>query len=121
MERKGEPPKLIINLVLRELRQVVKGQFDVDNATKVIDTIKSAKQSCLLGPNLFNFLMEAVIETWRFGTDMDHEPCIFRNKVDFEQAARSTTHCVGEELRSETQSMRTTPQLYLPPEMTSST
>ena len=89
MGKQGVPPKLI--QLLRMLHENVKVQFEVDGATKVIDSIIGVKQGDLLGPELFTFFMEAVMKTWRSEHREEYEPCLFRTKPDLKLTSRTYT------------------------------
>ena len=75
----GVPPKLVRMLI--SMHETVTVKFDVDGVVTTLLSIIGVKQGDLLGPELFDFYIAAVMETWR--TTHSYEVCAFRTRDDF--------------------------------------
>ena len=80
----GVPPKLV--RVLIAMHETVNVNFDVDGVTKSLLAIIGVKQGDLLGPELFDFYIAAIMETWR--STHEYELCMFRTAPDFKMTGR---------------------------------
>ena len=80
----GVPPKLV--RVLIAMHETVNVKFDVDGVTKSLLAIIGVKQGDLLGPELFDFYIAAIMETWR--STHEYELCMFRTAPDFKMTGR---------------------------------
>ena len=88
----GVPP-VLVNLFIALHTNVTVG-FDVDGVRRVLDSIIGVKQGDLLGPDLFIFLICAIIESWR--AEHTYPLCIMRSKPDYKLTGRRPT--VGDSL-----------------------
>ena len=75
----GVPPKLVRLLVAMHNHVIVK--FDVGCVVTSLLSIIGVKQGDLLGPELFDFYIAAVMESWR--ATHSYELCAFRSRADF--------------------------------------
>ena len=98
----GVPPKLV--RVLIAMHQHVNVKFDVDGVVASLLAIIGVKQGDLLGPELFDFFIAAVMESWR--SSHSYELCTFCTWPDFRMTGRRFD-AVGDEF-----SIATTPTLY---------
>jgi hypothetical protein len=80
----GVPPKLVRMLIA--MHEVVNVKFDVDGVVKTLLSIIGVKQGDLLGPELFDFYIAAIMETWRLTSS--YELCTFRSRPDFVMTGR---------------------------------
>ena len=80
----GVPPKLV--RVLMAMHQNVIVKFDVDGVLATLLAIIGVKQGDLLGPELFDFFIAAVMESWR--AEHSYELCAFRTRRDFQMTGR---------------------------------
>ena len=60
--------------------------IDVDGVLATLLAIIGVKQGDLLGPELFDFFIAAVMESWR--AEHSYEHCTFRTRRDFQMAGR---------------------------------
>ena len=81
----GVPPKLVRMLI--SMHETVTVKFDVDGVVTTLLSIIGVKQGDLLGPELFDFYIAAVMETWR--TTHSYEVCAFRTRDDFKMTGRN--------------------------------
>ena len=68
------------------MHQNVIVKFDVDVVLATLLAIIGVKQGDLLGPELFDFFIAAVMESWR--AEHSYEHCTFRTRRDFQMAGR---------------------------------
>ena len=87
MARQGVPPKLIS--LLKALHRTVLVKFEVDGVAKSLKQIIGVKQGDVLGPDLFVFLIAAIMETWR--SEHKYDLCVFRTARDFKLEGRRPT------------------------------
>ena len=80
----GVPPKLVRMLIA--MHETVNVKFDVDGVVKTLLSIIGVKQGDLLGPELFDFFIAAIMETWR--STSSYELAVFRTCPDFEMTGR---------------------------------
>ena len=80
----GVPPKLV--RILIAMHQTVNVKFDIDGVTRSLLSIIGVKQGDLLGPELFDFYIAAIMETWR--STHTYELCTFRTCPDFQMTGR---------------------------------
>ena len=80
----GVPPKLV--RVLIAMHATVNVKFDVDGVTQSLLSIIGVKQGDLLGPELFDFFIAAIMESWR--SDHSYDLCTFRTQPDFKMTGR---------------------------------
>jgi len=59
----------------------------LDGVVTTLLSIIGVKQGYLLGPELFDFYIAAVMETWR--TTHSYEVCAFRTRDDFKMTGRN--------------------------------
>ena len=83
----GVPP-VLVNLLIALHTNVTVG-FDVDGVRRVLDSIIGVKQGDLLGPDLFIFLICAIMESWR--AEHTYPLCIMRSKPDCKLTGRRPT------------------------------
>ena len=83
----GVPPLLVALLVA--LHEHVSVIFDVDGVRRVLESIICVKQGDLLGPDLFIFLMCAIMESWH--AEHDYTMCEMRSARDFVLSGRRPT------------------------------
>ena len=69
------------------MHETVTVKFDVDGVVTTLLSIIGVKQGDLLGPELFDFYIAAVMETWR--TTHAYEVCAFRTRDDFKMTGRN--------------------------------
>ena len=84
MLRYGVPPKLVS--LLRALHETVYVEFEVGGVMKSLQSIIGVKQGDLLGPELFDFYIAAIMETWRASST--YELGVFRTRDDFKMTGR---------------------------------
>jgi hypothetical protein len=100
----GVPPKLV--RILIAMHETVNFKFSVDGVVKTLLSIIGVKQGDLLEPELFDFYIAAIMETWR--SSSSYELCVFRTRDDFTMTGRRFD-AKGEVFTPlATQSMRTT-------------
>ena len=80
MLKYGVPPKLVS--LLKALHSDVKVKFSVDEVEVIMRSIIGVKQGDLLGPQLFLFLICAIMQTWRKLHNHLYDMCTFRTKMD---------------------------------------
>ena len=80
----GVPPKLVRMLIA--MHETVNVKFDVDGVVKTLLSIIGVKQGDLLGPELFDFFIAAIMETWE--ATSNYELCTFRTRPDFQMTGR---------------------------------
>ena len=93
MLRKGVPPKIVT--LLKALHATVKVKFEIDGVERTLMQIIGVKQGDVLGPDLFIFLIAAIMESWR--ATHDYDLTTFRTARDFEMTGRRPT-AHGEEV-----------------------
>ena len=79
MKRFGYPPKFM--RILIKLHTGVKVNFSMHGVEKEVSSTIGAKQGDLLGPDLFNIHIAAVMQIWR--ARYNGTKCTFRTKQDF--------------------------------------
>ena len=79
MKRFGYPPKFM--RILIKLHTGVKVNFNMHGVEKEVSSTIGVKQGDLLGPDLFNIHIAAVMIIWR--ARYDGTKCTFRTKQDF--------------------------------------
>ena len=84
MLRKGVPPKIVT--LLKALHATVKVKFEIDGVERTLMQIIGVKQGDVLGPDLFIFLIAAIMESWR--ATHDYDLTTFRTARDFEMTGR---------------------------------
>ena len=84
LQKYGVPPKIVDLLIA--LHETVHVEFEVDGVVKSLLSIIGVKQGDLLGPQLFTFLIAAVMETWR--ATHNYDLCAFRSRDDFQLTGR---------------------------------
>ena len=105
MAHQGVPSKLIS--LLKGLHTTVFVKFEIDGVVKTMKQIIGVKQGDVLGPDLFIFLIAAIMETWR--SQHIYDLCIFRTARDFQlEGRRSTARLAARLSASPMRSMLTT-------------
>ena len=87
MARQGVPPKLIS--LLKALHATVFVKFELDGVTKTLRQVIGVKQGDVLGPDLFIFMIAAIMETWR--AQHTYDLCVLRTARDFTLEGRRPT------------------------------
>eukprot|EP00966_Prymnesium_polylepis_P326097 7382026-Prymnesium_polylepis.1 len=91
MLRYGVPPKLVELLIALHASVLVK--FEIDGVLKTLLSIIGVKQGDLLGQNLFNFFICAIMKTWRL--EPSYALCLLCSREDFTLTGRPpATHGV---------------------------
>jgi hypothetical protein len=80
----GVPPKLV--RILIAMHETVNVKFDIDGVTRTLLSIIGVKQGDLLGPELFDFFIAAIMESWR--STSSYELVAFRTREDFKMTGR---------------------------------